>query len=109
MPCGGRRSRENPMANKPDHEISTGNVFADLGVPNSEEALAKADVAAQICRLVTERGGPSEQTARRMGIGLTELTWLQRGRHDRFSIERMRQFLAALQRNRPRAKRVRAA
>ncbi len=33
---------------KPDYEVSRGNVFADLGLPNSEEALAKTELAQKI-------------------------------------------------------------
>jgi len=31
-------------------------VFADIGLPNPEEALAKAEIARQVNRIVTERG-----------------------------------------------------
>lgn len=80
------------MADKTEHEISSGNVFADLDVPNPEEALAKADVAARVCRIIAESGLTSAQAASRLGIGLPELGRLQRGSHDRFSLEQIRQF-----------------
>jgi hypothetical protein len=35
-----------------DYVISSGNVFADLGVPNPEEALAKAELASKIAALL---------------------------------------------------------
>jgi hypothetical protein len=37
-------------------EEGSGNVFADIGLPNPEEALAKAEIARQVNRIVTERG-----------------------------------------------------
>jgi hypothetical protein len=33
-----------------DHEISSGNVFADLGLPNPEQELVKAKLTMQIFR-----------------------------------------------------------
>ena len=37
-------------------EEGSGNVFADIGLPNPEEALAKAEIARQVNRILTERG-----------------------------------------------------
>ena len=39
----------------PKHTVSSGNVFADMGLPNAEELLAKADLAIQISRIIEER------------------------------------------------------
>lgn len=38
------------------HEESSGNVFADLGFPNSGQELVKARLAVQIYQLIKERG-----------------------------------------------------
>ena len=37
------------------HEGS-GNVFADLGLPNSEQRMLKADIVAELFRLIKDRG-----------------------------------------------------
>ena len=37
------------------HEESSGNVFADLGVPNSEQELVKAKLTVQIYQILKER------------------------------------------------------
>ena len=34
-----------------DHEVSTGNVFSDLGLPDSAELIAKAELARQIAAM----------------------------------------------------------
>lgn len=78
------------------HEAGSGNVFADLSVPNPEEALAKADLAAAICRIIAERGWTRTQTAKQLGLDSGDVVRLQSGRHERFSIEQMRQFLNSL-------------
>jgi predicted XRE-type DNA-binding protein len=38
-----------------DHEKSSGNVFADLGFPNSGQELVKAKLTVQIYKLLKER------------------------------------------------------
>jgi predicted XRE-type DNA-binding protein len=40
---------------KNDHEKSSGNVFADLGLPNSEQEMLKAKLTVEIYRLIKER------------------------------------------------------
>lgn len=37
-------------------EVSSGNAFADIGLPDADAALAKADVALRIAGLIEERG-----------------------------------------------------
>ena len=38
-----------------DYTVSTGNVFADLGLPNPEEALAKAELAHKIAVVIDRK------------------------------------------------------
>jgi hypothetical protein len=40
------------MPRKIQVEEGSGNVFADIGLPNPEEALAKAEIARQVNRLL---------------------------------------------------------
>ena len=40
---------------KKDYEKSSGNVFADLGFPDSEQELVKAKLTVQIYRLLKDR------------------------------------------------------
>jgi predicted XRE-type DNA-binding protein len=40
----------------PAHEIGSGNIFADLGLPNAEEHQLKAALVVQLKRLIAERG-----------------------------------------------------
>ncbi len=43
------------MARKIEYTESSGNVFADLGLANADELLAKAEMAAKIARLLDAR------------------------------------------------------
>ncbi len=59
---------------------SSGNVFADLGLPNAEEALAKADLAIAINRIMEERGFTERQAATILGTSQSRLHNVRRGR-----------------------------
>lgn len=49
-------------------EESIGNVFADLGVPDLTQALAKVQIASRICDSVEERGLTQTQAAEILGV-----------------------------------------
>jgi predicted XRE-type DNA-binding protein len=44
------------MKAKTEHTRSGGNVFADLGLPDAEERMLKAQLAVQIRRFIEEKG-----------------------------------------------------
>ena len=75
---------------------SGGNVFADLRLPDAEEALAKAELAHQI-RLVIEKKKLSlSAAAELLGIDEPKVSALLRGKLTGFSTERLIRFLNAL-------------
>ena len=59
---------------------SSGNVFADLGLADPEEALAKAELARQIGALLAERGLTQAQAAALLGVDQPKVSALVRGR-----------------------------
>lgn len=59
---------------------SSGNVFADLGLPNPEEALAKAELAIAINRTMEERDLTERQAATILGTSQSRLHNVRRGR-----------------------------
>lgn len=80
-------------------EESSGNVFADIGVRNPEEALAKAKLASEINRIIEERHLTQAQAAQLLGIDQPKISALTRGRLTGFSTERLFRFLNALDRD----------
>jgi predicted XRE-type DNA-binding protein len=74
----------------------SGNVFADLGLPDAGEALAKAELAHTISAAIAERHLIVSQAADLLGVDQLELSELLRGRLSGFSIDRLLQFLLAL-------------
>lgn len=90
------------MSDRCDEPISTpssGNVFADLGLPDAEELDLKAELVYKISQIIAERGLTQAQAAEILGINQPKVSALLRGRLDGFSVERIMRFLTALDRD----------
>lgn len=72
---------------------SSGNIFADLGLPNPDEMLAKAELARKISQAITARGLTQVEAAELLGIDQPKISALIRGKLTGFSLERMFKFL----------------
>ena len=77
-------------------EVSSGNVFADLGLPNPEEMLVKAELASKIGEIIEIRNLTQMDAAEILGIDQPKVSGLIRGRLAGFSTERLFRFLNAL-------------
>ena len=77
-------------------EISSGNVFADLGLPNPEDMLVKAELASKIGEIIDTRNLTQMDAAKILGIDQPKVSALIRGRLTGFSTERLFKFLNAL-------------
>ncbi|MFN0149960.1 MAG: helix-turn-helix domain-containing protein [bacterium] len=75
---------------------SSGNVFEDLGIPESAEALAKADIAVLIVGIIDRRGLTQSEAAKILGIDQPSISDLVRGKLRGFSSDRLFRFLNAL-------------
>ena len=73
-------------------EEGSGNGFADIGVPNPEEALAKAEIARQVNRILAKRRLNQVQAGALLGIAQPRVSDLARGRLGKFSLEKLLQF-----------------
>lgn len=78
---------------------SSGNVFADLGLPDSDQLLVKADLAIEVARVLEERDLTQAEAAEIMGVDQPKVSALVRGRLEGFSLERLYRFLNALGRD----------
>ncbi len=79
-----------------DHETSTGNVFADLGLPNSEQELVKAKLTIQIYRLLKDRGLTQAEAAKLLGTTQAQVSALMRCKPASVSVGRLMKFLTVL-------------
>ena len=78
---------------------SSGNIFADLGLPDADHLLAKADLAIEISSIIEDQGLTQAEAAELMGVDQPKVSALVRGRLDGFSMERLYRFLNALGRD----------
>lgn len=77
-------------------EKSSGNVFADLGLPHPEQELLKAKLTLQIYRLIKQRGITQSDAGKILGIKQPHVSVLMRNRAGSFSVERLMEFLTSL-------------
>jgi predicted XRE-type DNA-binding protein len=76
--------------------VGSGNVFADIGVPNPEEALLKAQLAYRLNQMIEQRGLTQSAAAEILGIDQPKVSALRAGRLRGFSVDRLIRFLNLL-------------
>jgi len=74
------------------------NVFADLGLPNAEAHFLKAQVVAELYRLVKERCLTQTKAGILMGVSQPEVSRLFKGNFREYSVDRLMAFLTAFDR-----------
>ena len=77
-------------------EIGSDNVFADIGLPNPDLALAKANLVQQISDLIADRKLTQAKAAELLGLDQPKVSTLLRGRVEGYSIDRLCKFLNLL-------------
>ncbi len=75
---------------------SSGNVFADLNLPNPEERLIKAQLARRISEIINQKGLTQIEAAELLNIDQPKVSALIRGKLNGFSTTRLFRFLNAL-------------
>lgn len=75
---------------------SSGNVFADLGLPDADTHLLKAHLVRLIGKIIEGKKLSQGQAAAVMGIRQPDVSKLLRGRFEGFSLERLLIFVRAL-------------
>jgi len=86
------------MAKKPRIGVtpSSGNVFADIGVADPDEALAKAQLASRIREVIRQRRLTQIAAAAVMGIDQPKVSAVLNGQLTNFSSERLMRLLTRL-------------
>ena len=89
-------AKKNSAKKKIRVEEGSGNIFADLGLPNPEQELLKAHLTLQIHTIVKERGLTQAQASEILGIEQPHVSTLMRNRAGNFSVGWLMEFLTAL-------------
>jgi predicted XRE-type DNA-binding protein len=82
--------------NEVTYEVSSGNVFQDLGFPHHEGHLLRAELAHRIATIIENRHLTQREAAALLGINQPKVSALQRGHLEGFSFERLARYLVAL-------------
>lgn len=80
-------------------ERGSGNVFADLGRPDADTHLLKAELVTRIDEIVRERRLTQAQAADLLGLSQPDVSRLLRGNFRDYSVERLLRLLIALGRD----------
>lgn len=84
------------MAKRDRVTPSSGNVFADLELPDADERLAKAELVRIIRRILRERDLTQREAGELLGLRQPDVSDLLRGNLTRFSRERIERSLILL-------------
>jgi predicted XRE-type DNA-binding protein len=76
--------------------VGSGNVFADIGLPDADAHLLKAQLVYKIDGLMKKRRLKQTEAARIFGVKQPDISKMLRGDFKQFSVERLLRFLVAL-------------
>ncbi len=80
-------------------ESGSGNVYADLGYPDSATQLLKADLVASIDDILRHRRLTQTRSAKLLGLSQPDVSRLLRGHFRDFSVDRLLKLLLILDRD----------
>ena len=87
------------MTRKIKVEMGSSNIFADLGLPDADAHLLKAQIVSEIYRLVSERKLKQGEAGKLMGISQPEVSRMFKGQFREYSIDRLIGFLTGFNRD----------
>ena len=79
-----------------EHEIGSGNVFADLGIDDADELYARAQLGFHVHKLLTARKLKQREIVSLLGIKQPEVSHLMNGHFSRFTTDKLLEFLKRL-------------
>ena len=84
------------MNKKIKYDVGSRNVFSDIGLPNADQHLIKAQLVLKIDSLMKQRGLKQAEAAKVLGVKQPDMSKMLRGDFRQFSVERLLRFLVAL-------------
>ena len=85
-----------PKRKSLERDPSSGNVFADIGMPDASEHKLKAGLVARIERTIRQRELTQAAAAELMNIDQPKVSAMLAGQFRGYSVERLMRFLVAL-------------
>ena len=93
MPHRDEHAREEENARRTPGSLSSGNVFADLGLEDAETELVKADLVLAIGTLIAQRGLSQRSAARLLDTTQPKVSLLLRGHTEDVSVSKLMEHL----------------
>lgn len=84
------------MSKEIKFEASSGNVFADLNLPDAEELFLKATLGYEVFQIIADRKLTQSEAANILGVKQPEISRLKNGKFNHYSVERLLTFLTRL-------------
>src|SRR6266853_3309023 len=79
-----------------EFEESSGNVFADLGLKDSDQLLARAQIGFHVFKILEEKKLKQREIAEVLGIAQADVSHLMNGHFSRFTTDKLLDFLKRL-------------
>src|SRR5260370_42630208 len=79
-------------------EEGSGNVFADLGLEDADELFARAQIGVHVYKILKDRKLKKREIASLFGIEQPEVSHLMNGHFNRFTTDKLLEFLKRLDR-----------
>ena len=79
-------------------EKGSGNVFADLGLKDSDELFARAQIGFCVHRIVKDKNLKQREISAVLGIAQSDVSHLMNGHYSRFTTDKLLEFLKRLDR-----------
>lgn len=80
-----------------EFELSSGNIFADLGFKDAEELYARGLIGCHVVKLLNEKNMKQRELAELLTIKQAEISHLLNGHFDRFTTGKLLDFLRRLE------------
>jgi predicted XRE-type DNA-binding protein len=79
--------------------MGSGNIFADLNLPDAKTHFLKAQIVSEIYRLTKERKLTQIEAGKRMAISQPEVSRMFNGHFREYSVDRLMEFLTTFDRD----------
>jgi predicted XRE-type DNA-binding protein len=80
-----------------EFEEGSGNVFADLGLPDADELFTRAQIGFHVYQILKAKKRTQRQIATLLGIAQPEVSHLMNGHYSRFTTDKLLEFLKRLE------------
>ncbi len=84
------------MKKNDNFEISSGNVFKDIGLDQSDELIVRSNLLMEVSSLIEKSGLSQAEVAKKLGITQPKVSMLVKGRLSAFSTDTLLRYLSRL-------------